>query len=128
MPIGHRAQMAEQNEQEAAAAATANRSRPPTQEELWAAVGPLVLPAKFSNWVVLQQEPFRGRPIGEYQWANRRIAHKWDNGWDFATFRSTQGETHWLYYQSVRRELGHALPLELYGQDNVWVVIAKEGS
>ena len=61
-------------------------------------------------------------------WTNRRLAHKWDTGWEFATFRASREGKHWAYYASVRRQYAHALDLSMYGIDKVWVVIAKEGT
>ena len=51
-----------------------------------------------------------------------------DNGWDFATYRGMEGEWHILYFASTRLKYRYALSLELYGQSNVGVVIAKEGT
>ena len=84
---------------------------------------------QFSTWIMLHSPPFGDSPLEEYSWTNRRIAHKWDSGWDFATFREKYEDgSYGLYYASCRRVSPHKLSLATYGADKLWLVIAKEAT
>ena len=69
-------------------------------------------------------------PMANWQWTNRRIAHKWCTGWDFATFRGVHPHIQGfqLYYRSTGQKAYHRLEQTSYGVDKDWVVIAKEGT
>ena len=66
---------------------------------------------------------------------NRRIAHKWDTGWDFGTFKKRKEGTpedavpsYWVRYASVGQLYTHELQRGSYGFDQVWVILAKVGT
>ena len=105
------------------------------REERWATLAPLSLESidEWREWVVLSADELDwDAPLRQWHWVNRRVAHKWDTGWDFATYKGERadrdGGGYWLYYKSVRQTYPHVLSCEQYGVDKVWVVIAKVGT
>lgn len=91
-------------------------------------LGRFVLPAPSpAEWVI----------PSSLHWTNRRIVHKWDDGWYEGTFKgATDLKNHpnmyEVYYQgrynsephsTFRESRYHSLDLQYYGYDNLWLIV-----
>ena len=65
------------------------------------------------------------------QWTNRRVAHKFDDGWYDGTFRGLMGgrtaykDWYKVYYEVDRKISCHCLSLDTYGESKLWVLIRR---
>lgn len=102
----------------------------PTQEELYMGVGPFQPSLDFPS---VLPSPELGWDPSKFMWRNRRLAHKFDDGWYLGSFQGkvTEGENKgkWeFFYQCSRERFAHVLATDQYGMDSIWVIVERSTS